>query len=245
MTEPTKRADRGAPLVLVVATVTAMLTGPGQTIGVSVFIDHFVEDLALSRSHVSTAYLIGTLVGATALPTVGRWVDRFGVRRAQLAIAPLFALALFQMSFVNGMLWLAVGFTGIRFLGQGSLSLVATVTVSLGFVRNRGIAIGLFSTGSSALMAIVPVLLAVAIDQVGWRRAWWVAALTVATLLVPMAWFGLRSSRPGRPAGGVASASTPQRTPRPRWGQRPSPRFRMGPTTGVRRFALDRSGCWR
>ncbi len=157
------------------------------------FIDHFVDDLSLSRAQVSTAYLVGTLLGATALPTVGKLVDRFGVRRAQLVIAPLFGLALINMSFVDSMLWLAVGFIGIRFLGQGSLSLVATVTVSLRFVRNRGTAIGIFATGSSALMALVPVLLAVAIDQTSWRTAWWIAAASVVSLLVPMAWFGLRS----------------------------------------------------
>ncbi len=203
---PSKGFDRSATTVLVIATITAMLTGPGQTIGVSVFIDHFVDDLSLSRSQVSTAYLIGTLVGATALPTVGRLVDRFGVRRAQLLIAPLFGLALVNMSLVNGLVWLAVGFTGIRFLGQGSLSLVATVTVSLRFVRNRGTAIGLFATGSGALMAVVPVLLALAINAVGWREAWWIAAATVVTLLVPMAWFGLRSLPTGT-AGATSSTS--------------------------------------
>ena len=56
--------------ILGLATITSVLTGPGQTIGVSVFIDHFVTDLGLSRSQVSTAYLIGTLSGAALLPRV-------------------------------------------------------------------------------------------------------------------------------------------------------------------------------
>ncbi|MFV2039793.1 MAG: MFS transporter, partial [Acidimicrobiales bacterium] len=190
------QTDR-AWVVLGLAAVTSTLTGPGQTIGVAVFIDHFVDDLHLTRAQVSGAYLVGTLIGATLLPAVGRFIDRSGVRRAQLLIGLLFGLALVNMSFVNGLIWLTIGFTGIRFLGQGSLSLVATVTVSLSFVRNRGTALGIFSTASSALMATVPVALAVAIASFGWRSTWLLAAAVVTVVVVPIAWFGLR----GLPTG--------------------------------------------
>ena len=47
------------------ASITGAMTGPGQTIGVSVFIDHFIGDLGVSRSEVSTTYLIGTLASST------------------------------------------------------------------------------------------------------------------------------------------------------------------------------------
>ncbi len=183
---------RRAWIVLALATLTSTLTGPGQTIGVSVFIDHFVDDLELSRSQVSRAYLIGTISGAALLPSIGRAIDRYGVRPAQLIIGVLFAGALVNMSLVNGFAWLAIGFIGIRFLGQGALSLTSTVTVSLAFDRNRGTAIGLFSTASGALLALVPLALALVIDAIGWRSTWLVAAAVVAMSVIPIAWFGLR-----------------------------------------------------
>jgi hypothetical protein len=58
--------------IAVLATITGAMTGPGQTIGVSVFVDPMIADLNLTRSQVSMAYLIGTLVGAAALLPVGR-----------------------------------------------------------------------------------------------------------------------------------------------------------------------------
>lgn len=179
-------------VVLGAATLTAALTGPGQTIGVSVFIDHFVADLALDRSEVSTAYLVGTLAGALMLPTVGRLVDHFGVRIAQATVGVLFALALVNMSLVDGLVWLAVGFAGIRFLGQGALSMVSTLTVQLRFDRRRGTAIGIFTTASAGAMALVPVALSLVIGRFGWRTAWVIAAATVALVVVPIAWSVLR-----------------------------------------------------
>lgn len=180
-------------MVLALATITSALTGPGQTLGVSVFIDHFVIDLGLTRSQVAGAYLVGTLTGATLLPSVGRFIDRRGVRRSQIIVGLLFGLALVNMSQVNGLIWLAVGFTGIRLLGQGALSLIATVTVSLQFIRNRGTALGIFGTAASALMATVPVALAYAISQWGWRSAWLASAVVVTLVVVVSAVFGLAS----------------------------------------------------
>ncbi len=204
--------------MLALAVVTSVMTGPGQTIGVSVFIDPIVEELGLSRSAVSTAYLIGTLTGATAMPFVGRFVDRRGVRLSQLIIGGAFVGALVSMSGVNGMLWLIAGFTGIRMFGQGSLSMVSSVTVALWFERRRGLAMGIMATVAGALMTLVPVALNAVIGVTSWRIAWLVAAAAVAVTVLPIAWFGLidRPAAVGqypdgdRPDGGTPDSGTPE-----------------------------------
>ena len=195
-------------MILGLATLSAGLTGPGQTIGVSVFVDRFVEDLSLTRDQVGAAYLVGTLSGAALLPWVGRQIDRRGVRIAQMLIGACFALALVNMSLVNGLVWLAIGFGGIRFLGQGSLSLVSTVTVSLRFRERRGTALGIFATVTSGLMALVPVGLSLVIDSIGWRQAWLVAAGVIAVTVVPIAFFGLRSMPVGNVDPLIVAATT-------------------------------------
>lgn len=85
-TLPDARSHRvpiGTPWAMLVAVVVLQgLTGLGQTIGVSVFVDHLVADLDLSRSVVSAAYLVGTLTGAASMPAAGRLIDRRGVRWA-------------------------------------------------------------------------------------------------------------------------------------------------------------------
>ena len=179
--------------VLAFATVTAAFTGPGQTIGVSVFIDHIISDLGLTRSEVSAAYLIGTMLGALTLPTVGRWIDRVGVRPAITAIGAGFAAALVAMSGVGNFITLAAGFTFIRLLGQGSLSLASTVAVTHWFDRRRGFALGLFATISGALMALTPVFLNLVINAYSWRTAWIVAGIAILVVVVPIARWGIIS----------------------------------------------------
>ncbi|WP_166657327.1 MFS transporter [Ilumatobacter fluminis] len=168
------------------------LTGPGQTFGVSVFVDHIVTDLALSRSGVATAYLIGTLIGAVLQPAVGSLVDRFGVRKAQAVLGVAFGVALMNMSYVDGFVWLVLGFAGIRFLGQGALTMVATVTVQVAFNRRRGVALGIHTTVVSALIACSPLVLALLINAYGWRTAWLLCGLVVGVTISPIALLGLR-----------------------------------------------------
>ena len=154
------------------------------------FRQHLSDGLNLSDSAIATAYLVGTLLSSTFQPSIGRWVDQAGVRRASTVFGIAFALALAHMSMVRGVVWLAAGFFGIRLLGQGALSLTSTVAVMHWFDRRRGFALGLKMTLTMGGMSVVPILLAVAIDAWGWRIAWLAASAVIALTAVPVSWFG-------------------------------------------------------
>lgn len=177
--------------IVALASITGALTGPGQTLGVSVFVDHFIADLDLTRSQVSTAYLIGTLVAAAGMPYVGRRIDRIGVRKAMTGIALAFGVALVAMAGVQGFAMLALGFVAIRLFGQGSLTLVSTLSVTHWFEDRRGTALGIQSTAMSILMSLVPVGLSFVALGWGWRQAWVVAAVAVVVIVIPIARFGI------------------------------------------------------
>jgi len=177
--------------MLVIAIIAGSFTGPGQTVGVSVFINDFIRDLELSRDEVSFAYLIGTLAGATAMPAVGQFVDRRGVRLGLLSVSALFGAALFNMSLVQNWVWLVFGFVFIRMLGQGSLSMISTITVAVWFDKLRGRAMGIMGIGVSTGIALTPILMKALSNSFGWRNAWLIAAIAVPAVLFPLAWFGL------------------------------------------------------
>ncbi len=177
--------------IALLATITGALTGPGQTVGVSVFVDPMIGALDLTRSELSTAYLIGTLLGAVALVRVGRWIDRVGARTAMTWIALAFGVGLVAMSGVQGFLTLAIGFTLIRWLGQGALQLVSMLAITPWFARRRGLVFGLSTTAMAVLMSLTPILLGAAIGRFDWRVAWLIAAVAIWLIVVPIARFGI------------------------------------------------------
>ncbi|MFV2065133.1 MAG: MFS transporter, partial [Chloroflexota bacterium] len=177
--------------IVVLATITGAITGPGQTIGVSVFVDPMISALELTRSELSTAYLIGTLLGAVALLPIGRWIDQVGTRSAMSWIGLAFGVGLLVMSGVQGFVTLVIGFTLIRWLGQGSLGLVSTLSITPWFERRRGLVFGLSTTATVTMMALTPILLGATIGAFGWRTAWVLAALAVWLVVIPIARFGI------------------------------------------------------
>ncbi|MGW0734781.1 MFS transporter [Streptomyces sp. NPDC002851] len=185
------------------------MTAPGQTTGVSVFIDPVIADLGVSRTQVSTAYLIGTLVGACAMPLVGRAIDRYGPRRVIGVVGAVFGALLVSLSLVTGIVGLTAGFIGIRMAGQGALSLVATTTVAYWFDRRRGLALGITSAIGTAGISLAPLLIERLVSAYGWRQAWAVEGVAVWLVVIPLALFGIRN-RPadvGQHVDGIAPAS--------------------------------------
>ena len=177
--------------IVVWCTVTRAITAPGQTIGVSAFTDELIDGLNVSRSAISTAYLIGTLSGAAALPAIGRWVDRVGIRHAMTVVGAGFAAVVALTGTVQNIAMLAVAFVGLRMLGQGSLSLIAATGVSVWFDRRRGLALAISATVATGLLALAPLTFGATIDAVGWRWAWVLIGVGVAVVAVPIARFGL------------------------------------------------------
>jgi MFS family permease len=202
-----------------VSALALAATAPGQTAAISAFINPMTEGLDVSRSAISTAYLIGTLVGAAAMPLVGRALDRFGTRATMAVIGLLFGGVLVGLAFVSSLTGLTAGFIGVRMAGQGALGLTATTAVAVWFTRRRGLALGLVSALGAAGISLAPVGLEALISATDWRTAWMVEGIAVWVIVVPLALFGVRNSpadlgqrADGRPLDSGPSTSPTGRT---------------------------------
>ncbi|MGP4027364.1 MFS transporter [Actinomadura sp. 3N407] len=171
----------------------------------SVFTEPLIEDLDISRTQLSGAYLIATLTGAAFLPLVGRALDRYGVRVLVTGAAVLFGAVLAGSALVGSIWGLTAGLAGLRLSGQGALSLLATTTVALWFTRNRGTSLGLVTSVGAAGISVTPVLTERLIAATDWRTAWLIQGLVIWTVLIPVGVYGLR----GRPPAAVRDTSRP------------------------------------
>jgi len=174
-------------VVTAVATLCFGLTIPGQTAGISLFIDSFIDDLGFSRTLVSWLYMGATLVAALFLPAFGRWLDRAGRQRALVAVAMLFGAACAWMGLSTGAVMLALGFVLLRFCGPGALSLVSLHAVNIWFERRRGTAVGVLGVGLAVSTALFPLLIEWFITLLGWRGAFFGVGGLLLVLLLPLA----------------------------------------------------------
>lgn len=177
-----------------VSALALAATAPGQTAAISAFINPMTEDLGVSRSAISTAYLVGTLAGAAAMPLVGRALDRYGTRATMATIGLAFGAVLLGLAFVSDLVGLTAGFIGVRMAGQGALGLTATTAVALWFTRRRGLAVGLVSAVGASCISLAPIGLEALISATHWRTAWTIEGLAVWAIVVPLALFGVRNS---------------------------------------------------
>ena len=84
-------------IIVTAGTLGLIMTSPGQTYAVSIFIEHFIHDLSLNRTTVSALYTGATLLGSLTLPFWGRLVDRKGARPVVALVSVLFGLACIYM----------------------------------------------------------------------------------------------------------------------------------------------------
>jgi MFS family permease len=106
-------------------------------------------------------------------PLIGTLIDRWGCRKVLLPGIPLFSLtvaafALIQASFAS--IYLLFGLAGIFGAAQNTVPYVAVV--SRWFGRDRGLALGIATSGFGLGVVIVPQLANIMIHIAGWRMAY-------------------------------------------------------------------------
>lgn len=184
--------------VLGAAVVFAALSGPGQSYLLSLYIDHLVADLQLSRLDVSAVYGAATIAAALALPWVGARADRMTSAAYARAVLALLALAMVGLSLSRALWAVALSFFALRLLGQGAISLGIVTTVVRWFRRYRGRAFAITSVGYSLGEATLPSAVVAAVAAFGWRGSLWALAAAYLLLFAPLVGAVMRERDPER-----------------------------------------------
>ncbi|QDU55657.1 MFS transporter [Aeoliella mucimassa] len=161
-------------------------TSPGQSFGVSLFMGPIREELGLSETSITGAYMIASALAALPLMGIGRLMDRWGLRIVSMALVLAVGSACFAISKVQGVVGLTCAFFALRAFGQGALSMAASNTLGTWFSRRLGVASGLAGIGMSATVAIVPLGILALIQQYGWRDAYAIVGGIVIAILMPL-----------------------------------------------------------
>jgi MFS transporter, OFA family, oxalate/formate antiporter len=179
-----------------ISTLGIIASIPGQTVGMAVFTDHFIEVFGLTRTQLSTAYLFGTLGSSVFLTRAGRFYDNTGARitivtssiflglcLAFIATIDYFAGILLDI-FAAPIAWITfplilAGYFGVRFSGQGVLTSASRNILLVWFEKRRGLVSGARSVFVTLGFSLAPPFLAFLIHLFDWRTALVVLAIMV------------------------------------------------------------------
>jgi MFS family permease len=231
---PAQRSTFRGPVIAAACTVALVASAPGQTVVVSQFNESFTTTLGLSATALSTAYLIGTVTAAMPLTLVGSVADKLGPRRVMFVVALLFGLACIAAGQARHLAVLTLCFFCLRFLGQGSLSMLSGHVLALWYERKLGTVNGIKMVFAQVGFLLSPWLAIGLIQWLGWRWAYAALGVIVWILVLPLAAFVLRD-RPEELGQNIDGEPTPHATdtPEPRHAD---PAFTLKQTLATRAF---------
>jgi MFS family permease len=159
-------------------TLSQIITYFGTSAGVKFIIDDAMLELGLTRSEMSLAYTVGTLIGAVVQLPIGRFVDRHGGRRGVTATSALYGVSVAAMCLPRDWITLTLAFCALRAFGFGGLLLSSQVVLAQWFERRRGLATGMANAVSSFLgFGLLSSLLTWIVAVQGWRRGYLLVGL--------------------------------------------------------------------
>ncbi len=192
--------------------VGILMSVPGQTIGVSVFTDHLIDDLHIGRVNLSLAYMAGTVISGFCIPYAGKLYDRYGVRPVAIVSGFLMGLTLTYLSnivrltsgvssllhFVDPavvvFILLTAGFFLLRFLGQGVLTMISRNMVMKWFDRRRGFANAIMGVSVSFGFSYSPRVLDMLNNNFSWQVTWQILGIVAGIGFVLFAFLFFRDN---------------------------------------------------
>ena len=155
---------------------------------VSVFLRPVVEELDWQVWQFTLGSSLAVLAGALSGVIVGRVVDQRGPRLPVLGGALVSAFCLFGLGrqsdlWLFWVLHLLAGFVGWTLFGP----LVVNTTINKWFVRRRGWALAIGSSGISLGGLVAPFAMTLLVDSLGWRDGYLFQALFVLAIVAPVA----------------------------------------------------------
>lgn len=172
------------------------LSGFGQTFFISVLGADIRAGFDLSHSFYGGVYSAATLVSALLLLRVGHWVDHWSLPRITVVALGLLALGCAVIGFAGHVAMLAAGFLLVRFGGQGLIAHIGITTAGRHFHLHRGKAIACTAIGLPIAEAVLPLSALLLLGLGGWRMPWWVAAVFLVVVAVPVMTLLTRRIRP-------------------------------------------------
>jgi len=170
-------------IIVVASGMMIVSTMVGHTTGVSMAVDHFLEDLQLTRTRMSAIWTLSLFISGMGLPVAGALLDHCGSRKMAAFVSVPFGISIVGMSLVQNGVQLAACLIVLRFLGPECIILIASTLPNHWFVAQRGKVAAFLSLFDVMNIAFSSIFEAI-IRAFGWRKAYVIVGSSTAAILV-------------------------------------------------------------
>lgn len=229
-------------IIVAVSSLADLVAFSAGNASFGVFLRPMSDSLGWSRTLLSGAATLQSIVNIIISPILGPLVDRYDPRFIMVTGTIVAAMSYNLMGNVTQPWEFYVLYTAATALGLHEVgSFVTNIVVSKWFVRMRGRALAFSSLGNQIGLVFVVPLVAYFVGNSGWRSAWGFLGWGLAILLIPPVVLFMRRTpedmglRPdGEPpvqpipehSGSALSRPAPSRSEEPQWGVRDALRAR-------------------
>lgn len=163
----------------------------------TLWVGEWLDDpgLAVSLTYVMVPITILNLAQSLIAPFAGYAMDRYSIRGLICFGATCAGLGFILIAFTTAF-WQIIAIYG-SFMMTGVLlagPLAAQTLAAKWFQQNRGLAIGLSTTGTSIGGVLMAPLITLLYQQYGWRDAHWMLGIVFIVVIVPLVWMTVRNT---------------------------------------------------
>lgn len=180
---------------IVAASLIGMIVGPGTAVifTVNAFLVPVTTELGWSRGLFSSGLLASAAASPIMTPLFGNLMDRYGIHRVALPTTFLYGLALCSFALLRpNTVWpIYLMFACASGFGACVGPVVYSKAITAWFDKERGLALGIATSGVGLGTLLLPVMAQVFISKFGWREAYvaigvttWLLSFSMITIFV-------------------------------------------------------------
>ena len=164
----------------------------GQSFFIGLFNSNIRNELNITHGEFGTIYGIATLCSSLTLIWVGKKIDDLKLVNYSFLVVVFLSIASFFFSYVNGLIFLAIGIFFLRLSGQGLMAHTASVAISRFFDRSRGKALSFAWIGMSIGEFFLPIMIVYLLTFIYWRSLWQGFSIIIILLLPIFTYFTIK-----------------------------------------------------
>ena len=158
--------------IIIFGFVFTFFSSVGQSFFIGLFNSSIREEINISHGEFGTIYGIATLCSSLTLIWLGKKIDELKLFNYSFLVVIFLGFSALFFSFVNGIVFLAIGIFFLRLSGQGLMAHTASVAIGRFFDRSRGKALSYVWIWMSLGEFLLPVIIVYFLTLIYWRNVW-------------------------------------------------------------------------